>query len=52
MNGAEGTGDSGLVNREIPKDLQAGREVDVHTGKGVAGWVLRVEGRVLDVRSN
>lgn len=26
--------------------------VDVKTGKGVAGWVLRIEGRLLDVSSS
>lgn len=25
------------------------KDVDVNTGKGVAGWVLRIEGRMLDV---
>lgn len=24
-------------------------DVDLNTGKGVAGWVLRIEGRLLDV---
>ena len=36
---------------EVPKEMQPGKNVDVNTGKGVAGWVLRVEGRVLDVIS-
>lgn len=35
---------------ELPVEMQIGKQVDVNTGKGVAGWVLRVEGRVMDVR--
>ena len=51
MSGTDGTGDSGPAHPETSKDLKAEREVDINTGKGIAGWVLRVEGRVLDVGS-
>lgn len=27
-----------------------GMAVDIASGKGIAGWVLRIEGRLLDVR--
>jgi len=38
-----------VVKPLVPKEMQLGKEVDVNTGKGIPGWVLRVEGRVLDV---
>ena len=37
--------DSHLISRE----MQLEGDVDVNSGRGVAGWVLRIEGRFLDV---
>ncbi|KAK4688672.1 SWI/SNF-related matrix-associated actin-dependent regulator of chromatin subfamily D, partial [Tremellales sp. Uapishka_1] len=36
----------------IPKEALLGKDVDVNTGKGIAGWVLRIEGRLLDSGNN
>lgn len=35
--------------KEDEADAAVPPTVDVNTGKGVAGWVLRIEGRLLDV---
>ena len=35
----------------IPKEMQLEGDVDVNSGRGVAGWVMRIEGRLLDVSS-
>jgi hypothetical protein len=38
-------------DQQWQRDMESTTEQpDVNTGKGIAGWVLRVEGRLLDVR--
>lgn len=32
-----------------PEDMKPQAQVDVNQGKGIPGWVLRVEGRLIDV---
>lgn len=49
--GEPGVGTSKLSEAAASQAVQPRREVDVNTGKDFAGWVLRVEGRVVDVSS-